>query len=110
MAGKEHDSGISSGRSKKYIGREITLGIRPEDMHYVESEESDGFSATITMVEPLGADTHLWLSTGTQSFVVRTEPHYEFKIGEMAQFMLRMDKARYFDKETELAILPGPAQ
>jgi multiple sugar transport system ATP-binding protein len=28
-----------------------------------------------------------------------------FKVGDTANFVPRMDKARYFDKETELSIL-----
>ena len=95
---------------KKYLDREIFFGIRPEDMNYTESEGDDSFSSNVTVVEPLGADIHLWLTTGTQSLVARTEPHRLFKVGDTARFIPKIDKARYFDKETELAILPGPPQ
>jgi len=94
---------------KKYAGKEIFFGIRPEDMAYSKSEAENCFSAKITVVEPLGADIHLWLTTATQPLVARTEPHYEFKVGDSAIFIPRMEKARYFDKETELAILPPSA-
>ena len=91
---------------RKYAGKEVFFGIRPEDLLYSEGSESDNnMPVKITVVEPLGADIHLWLSTETQSFVARTEPHREFKIGDAANFVPRMEKARYFDKETELSIL-----
>jgi multiple sugar transport system ATP-binding protein len=93
---------------KQYIGKEVFFGIRPEDMNYVDSNEPNSFSANVTVVEPLGADIHLWLTTGTQPMVARTEPHHNFTVGEIAKFAPRMEKARYFDKETELAIIPGP--
>jgi multiple sugar transport system ATP-binding protein len=94
---------------KNYIGKEIFFGIRPEDMNFIESEEHNSFAVKITVVEPLGADIHLWLTTGSQPMVARTEPHHTFTVGDTARFSPRMEKARYFDKETELAILPGPS-
>ena len=93
---------------KKYAGKEVYFGIRPEDMAYTPSGGDNSFSVKVTVVEPLGADIHLWLTTATQPLVARTEPHHAFKVGDTAAFIPRMDKARYFDKETELAILPGP--
>jgi len=93
---------------KPYIDKEIHFGIRPEDMSYTEAAGNNSFSVKITVVEPLGADIHLWLSTGTQPLVARTEPHRTFHVGDDARFIPRMEKARYFDKETEIAILPGP--
>jgi multiple sugar transport system ATP-binding protein len=92
---------------KKYAGREIFFGIRPEDMAYTESAKDNSFSSRITVVEPLGADIHLWLTTESQPLVARTEPHHVFKVGEIANFIPRMEKARFFDKETELAIIPS---
>jgi multiple sugar transport system ATP-binding protein len=95
---------------KKYSGREIYFGIRPEDLSYSESAAESGMPVKITVVEPLGADIHLWLSTGTQPLVARTEPNRSFKVGDSAVFVPRMEKARYFDKETELSILKNPDQ
>ena len=94
----------------EYIGKEIFFGIRPEDMDYVESGGENSFASKVVVVEPLGADIHLGISTATQSLVARTAPHHLFKFDEVAHFILRMDKARYFDKESELAILPGSLQ
>jgi multiple sugar transport system ATP-binding protein len=90
---------------KKYVGKEVFFGIRPEDLTYTPKPSDNNLPAKITVVEPLGADIHLWLTTGTQSLVARTEPHYEFKVGDTANFNPRMEKARYFDKETELSVL-----
>jgi multiple sugar transport system ATP-binding protein len=59
----------------------------------------------VTVVEPLGADIHLWLTTGTQPLVARTESHFVFKVGDTVKFNPNLEKARYFDKDTELSIL-----
>jgi multiple sugar transport system ATP-binding protein len=90
---------------KKYVNKEVFFGIRPEDLAYSESVTDNSITVRVTVVEPLGADIHLWLNTASQPLVARTEPHYTFKVGDAAHFIPRMDKARYFDKETELSIL-----
>jgi len=91
---------------KKYVGKEVFFGIRPEDLSYTPNPAKENNIPTkITVVEPLGADIHLWLTTNTQPLVARTEPQYDFKVGEAANFIPRLDKARYFDRETELSIL-----
>jgi multiple sugar transport system ATP-binding protein len=93
---------------KKYVGKEIFFGIRPEDMAYAEHPSGENnIPAKVTVVEPLGADIHLWLTTSgaSQQMVARTEPHYIFKVGDIANFTPKLEKARYFDKETELSIL-----
>jgi multiple sugar transport system ATP-binding protein len=91
---------------KKYVGKEVFFGIRPEDLIYSEKAGvENNIAVKITVVEPLGADIHLWLTTNTQPLVARTEPHHVFKVGDVANFSPRQDKARYFDKETELSIL-----
>jgi multiple sugar transport system ATP-binding protein len=91
---------------RKYVGKEVFFGIRPEDLSYSQSPVAENNIPTkITVVEPLGADIHLWLTTVTQPLVARTEPHYAFKVGDVANFSPRLEKARYFDKETELSVL-----
>jgi multiple sugar transport system ATP-binding protein len=91
---------------KKYVGKEVFFGIRPEDLAYSEKGAVDNsFPVKITVVEPLGADIHLWLTTATQPLVARTEPHFVFKVGDTVNFVPHMTKARYFDKDTELSIL-----
>jgi multiple sugar transport system ATP-binding protein len=91
---------------KKYVGKEVYFGIRPEDLDYQEKAASENNMPTkVTVVEPLGADIHLWLTVGNQSLVARTGPQFTFKVGDVANFVPSMDKARYFDRETELAIL-----
>ncbi len=90
----------------KYVGKEVFFGIRPEDLTYVEQPAAaNNMPAKVTVVEPLGADIHLWLTVGTQSLVARTEPQHIFKVGDTVNFVPRMEKARYFDRETELSVL-----
>jgi len=94
-----------AGYLKKYVGKEVFFGIRPEDLTYQQNASDNTIPTKVTVVEPLGADIHLWLTTATQPLVARTEPSFTFKVGDVAYFVPHLDKARYFDKETELSIL-----
>ena len=98
---REHAS-----RLQNYLGKMVYFGIRPEDVQYCKNPVTENnISVTITVVEPLGAETHLWLTVNDQPLVARTAPHFEFKVGDTANFTPDIAKARYFDKETELSIL-----
>ena len=92
---------------KNAAGKDIYFGIRPEDLSFTESPASENnIPATITVVEPLGADIHLWLNAGkNQSMVARTPPNHDFKVGDTVNFSVNMEKANYFDRETELSLL-----
>jgi len=90
---------------KKYVGKDVYFGIRPEDLKFTEKPVDNSIPVKITVVEPLGADIHLWLTTKSQPLVARTEPSHIFNVGNAANFIPEMEKARYFDKETELSIL-----
>ncbi len=91
---------------KKYVGKEVFFGVRPEDLDYVpQPAPVNNMQLKVTVVEPLGADIHLWVATKSQPLVARTEPQHTFRIGDMANFVPKMKKARYFDKETELSVL-----
>ncbi|MEI6388110.1 MAG: sn-glycerol-3-phosphate ABC transporter ATP-binding protein UgpC [Spirochaetota bacterium] len=95
---------------KPYVGKEVSFGIRPEDIPCVEGgsqpTEHGVIGAKVTVVEPLGAEIHLYATTPTQSMVARVPPSHIFKIGDSVHFTPVMEKARYFDRDTELSILP----
>ncbi len=91
---------------KKYIGKEIFFGIRPEDLKYCdEPAKENNMSLKVSVVEPLGANITLWLNTGTQPITASTDPNHNFRVGDTVNFIPVLEKARYFDKETEFSIL-----
>jgi multiple sugar transport system ATP-binding protein len=90
----------------KYDGKEVFFGIRPEDLTYKADAEPDTIPVSIIVIEPLGADIHLSVETANhQPLVIRTEPDHAFSIGQKVHFLPTLEKARYFDKETENAIV-----
>jgi multiple sugar transport system ATP-binding protein len=91
---------------KAYSGKEITFGIRPEDLEVAPPSPGATLKAKVTVVEPLGADINLYATTSKSSMTARVPPHHVFKMGDEVTLAPVMNKARYFDKDTELSILP----
>lgn len=92
---------------KAYVGKEVSFGIRPEDLDVSDQNPGVGIiPAKVTVVEPLGAEIHLQATTPTQAMVARIDPHHLYRHGDTIYFKPVMSKARYFDRETEKSILP----
>jgi len=97
-----------SAHLKKYVGKKIHFGIRSEDLRLSERNTANSIALKITVVEPLGSEINLRLTTNTQPLIARTHANPSFKAGDTVYFVPNMDKARYFDFETEESILPLP--
>ncbi|RKX78943.1 MAG: glycerol-3-phosphate ABC transporter ATP-binding protein [Spirochaetes bacterium] len=90
---------------KPYIGKEVTFGIRPEDLFYVDKPQpGKTITAEVTVVEPLGAEIHIYVNTEKHSFIARIAPTHRLKVGDTVHFTLSMDRIIFFDMDTEEAI------
>ena len=90
-----------------YVGKNVVFGIRPEDIGSEQATDK-GFpsiKAVIEVVEPMGAETYLYLNTGKHPFIARVDAHLKFKVGESVELPLYMPKAHMFDGETTNIIL-----
>ena len=90
---------------KDWVGKEITFGIRPEDLKYVEKPAAkDDMQMKITNKEPLGAETHLYLvSNKGQSIIAKTTANAEFRLGDSVNVVPNMEKAKFFEINPEAA-------
>ncbi len=90
---------------RPYIGKNVLVGIRPEDLVYTPTpEKQNNISTTIEVVEPLGAEIHLWVSSKSHQFVVKVPPRWDFTVGKQANFLPDLNKVKFFDVDTEEAI------
>ncbi len=90
---------------KQYAGKTVTFGIRPEDLTFAEKEEAGKtMNANVTVIEPLGAEIHLYLYTGKHQFIARVAPDIKTEVDQKVYFTVDFSKAVFFDSETELAI------
>ncbi len=92
----------------QYIGKEVILGIRPEDIEDAELlSEPDEFTCVTCMVdvtEPMGAEMYLYLSIGEHSFIARVDAASQAKDQQKQKVMIDMSKIQLFDRDTEEAI------
>jgi multiple sugar transport system ATP-binding protein len=93
-------------------GSEVVLGIRPEHIHEPEGTATGGkelaeLSAVVDVVEPMGSEVFLSLSTGETAFVARFDPVHIPKVGQQVQLAVDIDRAQFFDKDTQASLLPS---
>ena len=96
---------------RKYLGKKVTLGVRPED--FVLSDE--GVECVVLNTEMLGSETLLYCDFDTQNvsnyesgkypFIVKTEGICVRKSGEIIKVSIDFEKAHYFDTDSEECIM-----
>ncbi|MCF7928805.1 MAG: sn-glycerol-3-phosphate ABC transporter ATP-binding protein UgpC [Spirochaetales bacterium] len=87
---------------KPYTGKEVTFGIRPEDLEYLEAPaDTNNIPTSISVIEPLGAEIHLYVTTEKQQLITRVSPDHRFQVGDKAHFVPKLERAIFFDMETE---------
>ncbi|MBW2063021.1 MAG: sn-glycerol-3-phosphate ABC transporter ATP-binding protein UgpC [Deltaproteobacteria bacterium] len=98
------------GELKKYINKEVILGLRPEHIIDTRSlprhDPETSFKAFVWVVEPLGSEqlVHIRLEGG-DTLIARLDPHVVLQAGGQAEFTARMESAHLFDRETEKTLL-----
>ncbi len=92
----------------KYLDRQLILGIRPEDIndaHFAEHVKNPAYVETLLeVVEPMGNEFFLYLNTGKHQLVARISEKNELVVGQNAKLVFKMEKAHFFDAETEKRI------
>jgi multiple sugar transport system ATP-binding protein len=92
--------------ARDFVGRQIILGIRPEDLEVANFERKEGrrkladnaFPAIVDIVEPMGAETNLYLQTGAHTLVCRSQNAFDHReAGHRFQFEINLQKAHFFD-------------
>lgn len=96
-------------QSKGYVGKNLTLGIRPEDIHAEEvalQTFSDAIiNATVEVSELMGSESMLYSRTGTTDFIAKVNSRDYHEPGDTLKMAFEMTKAHYFDDETEETII-----
>jgi len=103
---------LSAERAEKlaaYDGKEVVLGIRPEDVHdeeeFLEKHPESRINAEIRVYELLGAEVFLYFDFAGTQMTARVNPRTTARTGSNVEFAFDMEKAHFFDKETEETII-----
>ena len=96
-------------KDKGYIGKEIILGIRPEDIdddvNFMAAHKDTIVSAKVEVTELMGAETYLYLLKDKHNLTVRVNGTSSVKPGDTIKLALDENKIHVFDKETELTVI-----
>ena len=93
---------------KNYIGKEVVLGIRPEDIHiediFVDNSLDSAFEATVEIGELMGAEIYAYLKSGDDSIIARFDGRYRVNMGDKLKLAMDKHRIHIFDKETQEAV------
>ena len=95
-----------AGRLRSHAGKDVVLGIRPEDLRVANGSDSAelGFDAVVEVTEQLGSEILLDLKAGPGSMVASVEPTEPAKVGDKLRLALNPDRLHFFDAQSEAAI------
>ncbi|HAR62135.1 MAG: glycerol-3-phosphate ABC transporter ATP-binding protein [Candidatus Margulisiibacteriota bacterium] len=92
------------------IGKDVVLGVRPEDIYDENTAKSLNFTGSEHQVEVefselLGAETYLHICLGKEQMVVKVDPHICPQIGEKVNVVMNLKKMHLFDKVSSEVII-----
>lgn len=107
---------VPEGKVKKfkdpsYIGKEVMLGIRPEDLHdeeiFLQSAADSTVKAYVDVVELMGSETFLYLNMADVdgTITARVDPRSTARMGDTIRIAMDPNRLHFFDLETEESIL-----
>lgn len=86
---------------KEYDGKQITLGIRAENMETLSNPVEDAIRVRVLVVEPLGSQNLLTVNIGNDMVKVATHPTFEVAPDEDVWLRFPADKIRWVDRDSE---------
>ena len=105
---------LPDGKGKKaelqaYNGKEVLLGIRPEDLYddeaFIAAAPDCLVDVDIELTEMMGAETYLYFKIGDVNCTARVNPRSTTKLGDKIKIAMDANKIHLFDKETEQIII-----
>src|SRR4051795_11350022 len=93
-------------RVRAHSSRDITLGIRPEDLTVAGPSDSPDltFDAAVEVLEQLGSEIIVDTRVGDAMIVASVEPTTKVKLHDTLRLAMRPSRLHVFDQKTEAAI------
>lgn len=93
----------------QFVDKEVTLGIRPENVHDEEMYLSNATTGIITcnvdITEMMGAETYLYLTCAGTPLTARVSPRSTAKTGDVIKVAIDPNKIHIFNKDTDETII-----
>jgi len=92
----------------KYVGKEVVIGIRPENIHdepvFLESAEHSVVEAKVDIAEMMGSEIFLYLDCAGKKLTAKVPSRSTAKSDDVLKVAFDNNKLHMFDKETEQVI------
>ena len=94
-------------RYSPHVGREMLFGIRPEHVteRRIHTNETDvDLHADVSVLEPLGVDTLVYIMLGERQVCARATPRSVSPAGSRMEFTVHLDHMHLIDPDTDLVV------
>ena len=96
-------------KENNLVGKDIILGIRPEDFEdsaFIPStKEGNSITAKVEVTEPMGAEVYVYIDIEGILGTARVSPKTKAESGNLINLYVDIEKMHIFDKETEKAYI-----
>ncbi|MGC4190079.1 MAG: sn-glycerol-3-phosphate ABC transporter ATP-binding protein UgpC [Thermomicrobiales bacterium] len=91
-----------------YVGKNVTMGIRPEHIvdraHAAPDAARTLIPVTVDVVELLGNEIFVYLNNQSSTLTARMDPEVKLERGQQIEVALEPEKLHFFDATTEATI------
>jgi multiple sugar transport system ATP-binding protein len=93
-------------RLRPHVGRRLTMGVRPENLHVASPADAVGltFTSKVEVVEQLGSAIFLDVRVGEETMVAAVDPATPARVQDTLRLAVNPVRLHFFDAETEVAI------
>ncbi|MBO4925713.1 MAG: ABC transporter ATP-binding protein, partial [Clostridia bacterium] len=98
-------------KDESYIGKEVTMGIRPEDIdddpEFVAAHPNATMKVHVEVTELMGSETYLYFNTDGKddNIIARVDPRTKTRADDDVLVAMDTTRLHFFDKDTEETIL-----
>ncbi len=93
----------------KYIGRQVIMGIRPEDIHndedHIAKANENLVKAYVDVVENLGAYTYFYMNIEGMAITAMSDSRTQVRCDDTITVAFDVNRLHFFDYDTEETIL-----
>ncbi len=99
------------GAKEDYIGKDVILGVRPDDIHdeqiFIESSPDTVIEGYVDVLEKLGSENLLYLNIdGKEGYTIaRVDPRSSVEVNTTVKFAIDVKHIHIFDAETQQTML-----
>ncbi len=96
-------------KDNNLVGKEVVIGVRPEDLedsNFVQDTSAENtITANVEVREPMGAEIYLYVDIDGVLVTARVNSDSKYVSGNESKLYVNVDNMHIFDKETEKAFV-----